>query len=341
MTRFHFYLAAAATFVVACARGVGGAVAAAAQTGASLAQQLIAVFDKDFNGPHPGMRPNHAKGFVCEATFTPTAEAATLSSAAHFKQSGKALVRFSDFGGNPVVADDSGGASPYGMAVKFYLRGGGDTDIVGHSSPFFPAATSEEFKHFLEALGGGLPAVKSYIATHPKAAQFVQSLKAAPVSYATISYHYINAFVFVDPNGKTHNVRYTMQGHEPEAYLDAATAKAKGANYLRPELAERLKQRPVKFDYVAQVANPGDITNDPTHYWPADRRRVVLGTLTITAIVANSDSVQRETLFTPGRLTDGIRFSDDPMVAVRSAAYQITFARRNNAAAAPMGRDRA
>ena len=39
------------------------------------------------NGSHPGHRAVHAKGIVCEGTFTPTPEAAKLSRAAHFRPS--------------------------------------------------------------------------------------------------------------------------------------------------------------------------------------------------------------------------------------------------------------
>jgi catalase len=330
MKRLSFVLSAVTSFVAAQVRTSSVAIASTAQNTTSLARTLIATFDKDFNGPHSGSRPNHAKGFLCKARFVPSPEAATLSRAAHFHAPTEALVRFSDFGGYPNVPDDSPGASPYGMSVKFLLPDGGDTDIVGHSTPFFPASNAKEFNNFLEALGGGGSAMASYIATRPAAAQFVKSLRPAPVSYATLSYFYINAFRFVDAKGEERNVRYSMQALEIEAYLSATAAKSAGADYLRPEFAGRLKAGPVRFDYIAQIAEASDITSDPTAYWPAQRRHVGLGTLTIGSVVADSDDVQRKTLFDPGNLTDGIAFSDDPMVAVRSQVYNLTFARRNS-----------
>ena len=45
--------------------------------------------------------------------------------------------------------------------------------------------------------------------------------------------------------------------------------------------------------------------------------------------VADSLAAQKKLLFLPTRLTDGIELSDDPLVAVRSAAYGVSFSRRS------------
>ena len=57
------------------------------------------------NGSHPGFRAIHAKGTVCEGTFTPTPQAAKLSRAAHFAAPVKTTVRFSNASGNPKTSD--------------------------------------------------------------------------------------------------------------------------------------------------------------------------------------------------------------------------------------------
>jgi catalase len=56
---------------------------------------------------------------------------------------------------------------------------------------------------------------------------------------------------------------------------------------------------------------------------------VELGVLTIEKAVANSAEVQKQLLFLPGLLTDGIEQSDDPMIEVRNGAYAESFSRRN------------
>ena len=45
--------------------------------------------------------------------------------------------------------------------------------------------------------------------------------------------------------------------------------------------------------------------------------------------VADSAAAQKKLLFLPGRLTDGIEPSDDPLIAARDAAYAVSFGRRN------------
>jgi catalase len=95
------------------------------------------------------------------------------------------------------------------------------------------------------------------------------------------------------------------------------------------ELAERLKRGPVTFYLKAQLAAAGDSTKDPTQPWPADRKAVDLGVLTIDNTVANSAAAEKMLLFLPGQLTDGIEPSDDPLIDVRSGAYADSFSRRS------------
>ena len=48
----------------------------------ALSQEILQQFDTIF-GLHPGFRPAHAKGAMLTGTFTPSAEAASLTRAAH------------------------------------------------------------------------------------------------------------------------------------------------------------------------------------------------------------------------------------------------------------------
>jgi catalase len=104
-------------------------------------QQLVDAMNKVF-GAHPGFRANHAKGIVVEGNFKAAAEAAGLSRAVLFNGSPiPATVRFSDSTGIPNIADGSTNANPHGMAIKFHLPDGSDTDMVINSLKFFPVAT--------------------------------------------------------------------------------------------------------------------------------------------------------------------------------------------------------
>jgi catalase len=73
---------------------------------------------------------------------------------------------------------------------------------------------------------------------------------------------------------------------------------------------------------------PEDPTNDATIPWPPDRQQVDAGTLTIDHIESDDRSLARDINFDPLVLPDGIAPSDDPILSTRSAAYSVSFTRR-------------
>src|SRR5512141_989051 len=100
-------------------------VSAVAETPAPTPDQLVDALNGVFGQHHA--RAVHAKGVILEGTFTPSAEAARVSKAAHLQRvSVPVVVRFSNFAGIPTVPDNAPLASPRGMAVKFKLPGGGE-----------------------------------------------------------------------------------------------------------------------------------------------------------------------------------------------------------------------
>ncbi|MGC2779914.1 MAG: catalase family peroxidase [Bradyrhizobium sp.] len=298
-----------------------------------LEEQLVNSMNKVF-GVHSGMRANHAKGIVVEGSFKASAEAAGLSRAVLF--SGAAIpvtARFSDSTGVPNLPDGSDDANPHGMAVKFHLPDGSDTDIVINSLKFFPVSTGEEFRELLAALAES----PANAAKPTKFEQFVSSHPAVPAAFGTVAtpdsfadeeYYGINAFTFVNKAGERQAVRHQMLP-EKVVHLEKSDAAKRAPDFLMNELPERLKQGPVTFHFKAQLAAAGDSTKDPAKPWPENRKVVELGVLTIDRAVPNNDEVQKKLLFLPGQLTDGIEQSDDPMIDVRGGAYAISFSRRN------------
>jgi catalase len=95
------------------------------------------------------------------------------------------------------------------------------------------------------------------------------------------------------------------------------------------EIPDRLARGPVTFHLKAQISEPSDITNDPSQPWPETRKVEELGVITITNSVANSAEAQKELLYLPGRIIEGIELSDDPMVSIRDSAYAVSFSRRS------------
>ncbi|WP_036257479.1 catalase family peroxidase [Methylocapsa aurea] len=305
----------------------------AAAQDSDIASQSVDAMNKLF-GVHPGFRANHAKGVVATGTFKPTQQAAELSKATLFKGGGiPATVRFSDATGVPNVPDGSGEANPHGLAIKFHLPDGGETDMVTNSLKFFPVSTAAEFRDLLLALTESPPNApkptkfEQFLASHPTAPRAFATPKT-PASFADEEYYGINAFVFVNNKGERQAVRYVVTP-EKIVHLDAAEAAKKAPNFLVDELAARLAQGPVTFRLKAQLASPGEPTNDPSHTWRDDDKIVELGTLTIDKVAPDSVEAQKKLLFLPGALTEGIEPSDDPMIDARDQAYAISFSRRN------------
>jgi catalase len=161
-----------------------------------LSRDALQAFD-DLFGLHPGFRPVHAKGILLSGTFSPSASSRELTKAPHISRpSIRVAVRFSDFAGVPTVPDyDSEGASPRGIAIRFYLEDHVHTDIIAHSVDGFPTRTAEEFVQFLRAIHASGPdapkptPIESFLSSRPAALAFVQAPKPIPTSFAKESYY--------------------------------------------------------------------------------------------------------------------------------------------------------
>src|SRR3954467_15037153 len=162
-------------------------------------------------GVHPGHRAAHAKGVVLSGTFTPSAEGAGLTRAAHFAGDPvRVTVRFSNGGANP-DGNDAGVGDGRGMATKFYLPDGSTTDIVGLSLPVFFVRTPEEFLEFTLARAESFEKVGEFITGHPataQAAQLIAPTLVPPRSYATLEYNSIHAFLLTNADGEQRWVRW-------------------------------------------------------------------------------------------------------------------------------------
>ena len=294
----------------------------------ALANDLLAQFDAMF-GVHPGFRAAHAKGMMLSGTFTPAPEATSLTRAPHIQRSETPVtVRFSDGTGVPFIPDNSPDSNPHGMAIRFHLGDHVHTDIVSHSTDGFPTRTGQEFLVFLRAVAAGDPS--AFLATHPAALAFVQTPKPSPVSYAKEAYFGVTAFRFINQQGVARYGRYRIAPQAGVEHLDEASVKAKGEDYLSEELTRRIAGGPAKFDIHVQIANDGDVVNDATVHWPADRPSVHLGTIALTAI-APDDEFHGRVIFDPIPRVEGIEPSDDPLLELRAAIYLLSGRRRRKA----------
>jgi catalase len=77
---------------------------------------------------------------------------------------------------------------------------------------------------------------------------------------------------------------------------------------------------------ACEAAREADIA-DPSVAWRESRRLVKLGTISISRLVPDQLATDKITMFIPTNVPSGIEPAD-PMLAIRSAAYPISFAGR-------------
>jgi catalase len=287
-------------------------------------------------GPHPGFRPVHAKGLVCSGTFRASPEAPRVTRAPHFAgQSVPTIVRFANANGNPDVHD--GVPNVRSMAVKFQLPDGKSADILANSVEGFVARTPEELLEFLRAQlpnpATGRPdpdGVPRFLAGHPAGRAFVERLmkKPVPASYGQMIYHAEHAFRFTAADGASRFGRYRLVPQAGEALLAPDEAGKRSPSFLRDELEGRLRNGPMAFRLLLQLAGEGDPTDDVTALWPEGRPLVELGGLEVTSTSPTSPADEQRLIFDPTNRTDGIDLSGDPILLARSAAYALSYDRR-------------
>ena len=299
-----------------------------------LAQQIFDTMLK-VPGNQPGFRPVHAKGIVCHGTFAPTADAASLSRAAHFQSTSvPVIVRFSDGAHSPSIADNSPDANPRGMAIRFLLPGNAQVDIVAMSHNGFVVSNGQEFLELQKSIVATDPTkphpwpIEAFLTSHPAALKFVQDNVSSPVSFATESFFSNDSFTFTNKDGAKQVGRYKIIPDAGKHDLSDEDAKTKSPNFLIDEIKARLATGPVTFHLIIQLPNANDPTNDPSIVWPDDRKTVDVGLISITSVDVDSDSAQRSLAFDPTNLADGIDLSDDTLPTLRSSVYALSVAHR-------------
>jgi catalase len=290
-------------------------------------EHAVDVINERF-GRHPGRRALHAKGVFCTGTFTPTPEAAALCRAAHLQSPVSVRARVSNGAGDP----DSPDYAPdvRGLAVKFDLPDGSSTDISCQSAPRFSLRSVEEFLD-LVAAGENPLRVLGFAARRPHVARTLPQNAAAlrpPPSFANVHFYGIHAFKWIAPDGSERWVRYEWRPEAGNERIGPRDAKRRGRDYLFDELRTRLEEGSARWSLSVQIAREGDNPHDPSSHWPGDERTDA-GTLELTEIVADPEADGGgPVVFDPGRITDGIELSDDPVLRFRPAAYSVSVDRR-------------
>lgn len=300
----------------------------------SLWERLVDAMNR-VNGVHAGFRAAHAKGIIARGAFTGAHGISRLTRAAHLQgEPVPVTVRFSNASGNPAIADPEHAAR--GMAVKFHLPGDAATDLLAVTNRTFSSRTPEDFLQLLTlrapdpATGKpDMDALGRFVAAHPETAAAIHAVNTAPApaSYATLEYHALHSFRFLNVAGEGHWGRYHWEPEAGQVFLSDDEARRQRPDYLAEELEQRLRTGPAAFTLWIQLAADDDLVDDPTVSWPEEREMIRAGRLEITAI-AEDQAAGDGMIWDPTRVLDGIELSNDPILLARPGAYSVSFSRR-------------
>jgi catalase len=270
-----------------------------------------------------GHRRNHAKGICFTGVFEANGAGAALSKAQVFTRGQyPALGRFNLATADPNAPDAT--VQVRGIGLRISTPDGQEWRSAMIDPPVFPVSTPRAFYELLLASASKDPnAMKTFAGVHPEIAAFGAWAKNAPWtgSYAEERFNGLNSFVFIDGSGAEHTVRWSLLPAAQPVAVSPADLSKRGPDFLEQEIAERVRGGPLHWTMVVSVANPGDPTADPSKAWPKDRRAIEVGTLMVQQIQAERDGPCRDINFDPTVLPSGMRTSDDPFPAARSAAY--------------------
>src|ERR1700678_2990328 len=278
-------------------------------------------------GPALGHRRNHAKGICFTGTFDANGEGSALSQARVFVRGQyPVLGRFNLATADPNAADAMVRVRGLGISIK--TPDGQEWRSAMIDAPIFPVSTPQAFYELLTASGSKDPdAMKKFIAANPGFLSFLSWAKSAPWtgSYAEERYNSLNSFVFIDGSGNRQSIRWSLVPAAQPVPISPEDLAKRGPDALEQEITQRVAAGPQRWSMVITVANPGDPTADPNKAWPEDRRTVQVGTLTAQQVEPERDGPCRDINYDPTVLPAGIKTSDDPFPAARSAAYSRSY----------------
>ena len=297
--------------------------------------QMVDAFETA-GGKFQGFRRSGAKGVCATAEFVGSAEGRALSMSSAF--SGKpvpVVARFSIGGGNPKAPDNA--RSQRNMALQFDLPGGETWQMGNISAPIFGASTPQQLLGRLTSLAPDAETkkvnaekVKAFADANPDVLMQGKYFASQPVpaSFGKVNYWGVHGFGFVNASGKTQFGKWVFEPVGGTQGLSDDEAKAKGPDFLFDDLRQRVAAGTVAFDFMLQLAQPGDTIDSAVTPLPDDRKKVSLGRLTIKAVSADATGPCLSSTYNPMVLPKGVEPSADPMLAARAAPYGVSLGRR-------------
>ncbi len=291
----------------------------------------------------------HARGFGLYGEFELYKSMKEYTVAAFLQEPGTVtpvFTRFSNFIGSKGSKDTA--VDIRGFAVKFYTQEG-NYDMLSLQFPVFILADAMKFMDMVHAVKPNpvtdVPQATvahdnfwDYVASNQESAHMVMwlmSLRGRPRSWRMMEGWPINAFRFINEQGKSTFVRFVWKpklgvhsllldeasiigGVDPDFHRrDIIEAVQKGM-FPEYELGIQLipEEDELKYDF--------DVL-DPTKFWPEETIPVdIIGKLTLNRLVNNFFAEEEQSSFDPSTLIPGIECSNDPVLQGRTFAYRDT-----------------
>jgi len=299
------------------------------------ADQVVGAIEKQF-GATPGQRRNHINGVCVAGSFTGDKAIEAYTSSPLF--SGKpvpVIGRFSLAGGSLKIPDTA--RNPRGMALEFELPQRKVQHFTMLNVPVFGAATPNSFYDGViantpdPATGKPDPEkIAAYKASHPDAQALGEYLaKNNPVvSYANSDFYSVHTFKFINKNNKATLVKWRFIPQDGVKRFNDDELKAVPARFLDDDIMAKTKAGPVRWDMVLTIGELSDEQINPTVYWPAERKQIRAGVLTLSSASPQQGGACEKINFDPLVMAQGIAPTNDPILLFRSPAYADSFAKR-------------
>lgn len=212
-----------------------------------------------------------------------------------------------------------------GFAIRFLLSNDKHFDLITNNAFGFIVGTGEDFLGQFVAQQNGT--FDKWLAERPHAKYFQENQAPAHAySFATEQWHSVQAFKFVNAEGKERFFRWRLVPWQGVMKYSKEDAKKQGKHYQYDDLEWRLSHnKPIKYRLLAQLAEPGDVTNDSTKVWAETNDFAEMGEIVIDKLWTMDDGdglAQKKIVYNPyPREIEGIEAGDDPLIALREAAY--------------------
>lgn len=291
----------------------------------------------------------HARGFGVHGVFECTRSMRHVTAAHFLGEAGRktpVFVRFSNFIGSRGSKDTA--VDVRGFATKFYTEEG-NYDNLALSFGVFILADAMKFVDFTHAVKpnpvSDVPQATAahdniwdYVANNQESAHFIMwlmSMRGRPRSWRMMEGYPINAFRFINHEGKSTFVRFVWKpvlGVHSLLLDEANIIGGVDPDYHRHDMIEAIERGAYPEYYLGVQLVPEedefkydfDLLDD-TKIWPEEIVPFeIIGKLTLNRLVDNAFAEEEQSSFDPSNLVPGINFTNDPVLQGRAFAYRDT-----------------